>query len=113
MSECIFCAIVSGEAEGDIIYRDEDVTAFRDINPVAPTHILIVPNRHVNAITELEESDLELLGRIVLLAPKIAQQAGIVSSGYRLSVNQGRDAGQIVDHLHWHVIGGAPLGPLG
>lgn len=113
MTDCVFCQIVAGEAGGDIVYQDDEVTAFRDINPVAPTHILIVPNEHVEALSALDHEQAELLGKIALLAPQIAQAEGIAETGYRLLVNQGRDAGQIIDHLHWHVLGGKRLGRLG
>lgn len=113
MSDCIFCKIVAGEIAGDIVYQDEEITAFRDINPVAPTHILIVPNRHIEALHTLDETDAGLLGKVVLLASRIAAQEGVTESGYRLLTNQGKDAGQEIDHLHWHLIGGKRLGPLG
>lgn len=113
MSDCIFCKIVAGEAEGDIVYQDDEITAFRDIYPVAPTHILIVPNRHMGALSTVEDQEAGLIGRLTLLAPQIAQQEGIADSGYRLLTNQGPDAGQIIEHLHWHVIGGKRLSRLG
>lgn len=113
MNDCIFCAIVASEVESDIVYRDDEITAFRDINPVAPTHILIVPNRHIGALSTVDDEDAGLVGRIALLAPRIAEQEGIAESGYRLLTNQGPDAGQIIEHLHWHVIGGKRLGRLG
>ncbi len=113
MTDCIFCKIVAGQAPGDIVYQDEEITAFRDIHPVAPVHILIVPNRHIGRLSTVDERDAELIGRMILLAPKIAAQEGIAASGYRLLTNQGRDAGQIIEHLHWHVIGGRRLGRVG
>ncbi|MFQ5340530.1 MAG: histidine triad nucleotide-binding protein [Anaerolineae bacterium] len=113
MTDCIFCAIVAGEAEGDIVYQDEEITAFRDISAIAPIHILIVPNQHVGALSTVDDSDAELLGKIVLLVPRLAEQEGIAASGYRLLTNQGPDAGQIIEHLHWHMIGGRRLGRLG
>jgi histidine triad (HIT) family protein len=112
MSKCIFCAIVAGEAEGDILYQDDEITAFRDIYPAAPTHILIVPNRHIGALSTVDDHDAELIGKIALLASRIAEQEGIANSGYRLLINQGPDAGQIIEHLHWHVLGGRRLGRL-
>ncbi len=113
MSDCIFCQIAAGEADSDIVYQDDQVTAFRDINPVAPTHILIVPNRHLEALTSIGDEEADLLGQIVLLASELAEQEGVAESGYRLLTNQGSDAGQIIDHLHWHVIGGKRLSQLG
>lgn len=109
MNDCIFCKIVAGEAESDIVYQDDEITAFRDIHPVAPTHILIVPNRHLGALSTVTEEDAALIGKMALLAPRIAEQEGIAKSGYRLLINQGPDAGQIIEHLHWHVIGGRRL----
>ncbi len=113
MSDCIFCAIVAGEAEGDILYQDEEITAFRDIYPVAPTHILIVPNRHIGALATVDSQDAELIGKMALLAPRLAEREGIADSGYRLLTNQGPDAGQLIEHLHMHVIGGRRLGRMG
>lgn len=113
MKDCTFCQIVAGEASGDIVYQDDKITAFRDIHPAAPTHILIVPNRHIEALATVDEQDAKLIGKMALLAPRIAKQEGILEGGYRLLVNQGRNAGQIIDHLHWHVIGGRQLGRLG
>jgi histidine triad (HIT) family protein len=113
MSDCIFCSIAAGDANADIVYQDDEVTAFCDINPVAPTHVLIIPNRHLEALSDLGDESRALLAKIVLLAPEIAAQEGVADSGYRLLTNQGDDAGQVVDHLHWHVIGGKRLGPMG
>jgi len=113
MTDCIFCKIVAGQAPGDIVYQDDEITAFRDIHPVAPTHILIVPNRHIGRLSMADEKDAAVIGRMILLAPKIAAQEGIAHSGYRLLTNQGRDAGQVIEHLHWHLIGGRRLGRIG
>ncbi len=113
MTDCIFCKIVAGQAPGDIVYRDDEITAFRDIHPVAPVHILIVPNRHIGQLSTVDERDAELIGRMILVAPQIAAQEGILHSGYRLLTNQGRDAGQIIEHLHWHLIGGRRLSRIG
>ncbi|MFQ5593570.1 MAG: histidine triad nucleotide-binding protein [Anaerolineae bacterium] len=113
MTDCIFCAIVAGEAESDIVYQDDEITAFRDIYPIAPIHVLIVPNRHIGALSAVDDSDTEILGKIVLIVPRLAEQEGIAASGYRLLTNQGPDAGQIIEHLHWHMIGGRRLGQFG
>ncbi|MBC7287489.1 MAG: histidine triad nucleotide-binding protein [Armatimonadetes bacterium] len=109
MPDCIFCRIVRGEIPADIVYRDEDVVAFRDINPQAPVHILVVPVRHIPELNETSDDDAVLLGKLLLTAVKIAGQEGIGGSGYRLVVNQGRDAGQSVDHLHVHLLGGRAM----
>lgn len=103
---CIFCKVISGEAPGQIIYRDERVTAFRDIHPIAATHILIVPNRHIESVNELEEADAELVGHLVLVAKQLAAQEGVAKNGYRLITNTGPDGGQSVFHMHLHLIAG-------
>jgi histidine triad (HIT) family protein len=103
---CIFCKIVSNEARATIVYRDEQVTAFRDIHPVAPTHILIVPNRHIESVNALEAEDEQLIGHLFTTAGKLAKEEGIDKGGYRLITNTGIDGGQTVFHLHLHLIGG-------
>ncbi len=106
MSDCIFCRIVAGEAPGDMLYQDEQITAFRDIHPVAPVHVLIVPNRHIASVNDLEAEDESLLGSMFTAARMLAEQEGIRDSGYRLIVNTGAHGGQVVYHLHLHLIGG-------
>lgn len=103
---CIFCKIVSDEAKATVVYRDEQVTAFRDIHPVAPTHILIVPNKHIESVSGLSPEDEPLMGHLVRVAGMIAKEEGIDKSGYRLITNTGVDGGQTVFHLHLHLIGG-------
>ena len=103
---CIFCTIVSNEAKATLVYRDDQVTAFRDIHPVAPTHILIVPNRHIESVGTLEPEDEPLVGHIFTVARKLAEQEGIARAGYRLITNTGANGGQTVFHLHVHLIGG-------
>lgn len=103
---CLFCKIVSGEIQGTIVFRDEQATAFRDINPAAPTHILIVPNRHIESVNVLESGDEQLMGHLFSMAGQLAKSEGIDQSGYRLIVNTGVDGGQTVSHLHVHLIGG-------
>ncbi len=109
MSDCIFCKIVKGEIPSAKVYSDEQVIAFRDIHPVAPTHILIVPNKHIASINELESGDEQLMGRLIFVAKQIAAQEGIAHDGYRLVFNTGAHAGQVVFHVHLHLIGGKPL----
>jgi histidine triad (HIT) family protein len=106
MRDCIFCRIIAGEALSETLYRDDQITAFRDIHPVAPTHLLIVPNRHVASVNDLTEEDEPLVGRMFTVARQLAEQEGIGESGYRLIVNTGAHAGQVVFHLHLHLIGG-------
>jgi len=106
MTDCIFCKIIAGEIPSEKLYTDEQVTAFRDINPVAPTHILIVPNRHIASNNEVTSEDEALVGHLFTTARQLAEQEGIDQSGYRLIINTGPDGGQIVYHLHLHLIGG-------
>ena len=106
MDDCLFCKIISGDIQGQIVYRDDQVTAFRDINPAAPTHILIVPNRHISSVREVSEEDEKLIGHLFTTARKLAEQEGIADSGYRLIINTGQNAGQAVMHLHLHLLGG-------
>jgi len=108
MSECAFCRIAQGEAPARVVYQDEDVTAFHDRHPRAPTHILIVPNRHIVGVAQVEPEDVAVLGKLFVVARQVAEQEGIVN-GYRLVVNNGRLAGQSVFHLHVHLLGGRPL----
>ena len=107
--DCIFCRIVAGEIPSDTLYQDEEVVAFRDVHPLASAHVLVVPRRHIPSLNELSECDLSLAGRMVSVANQIAKEEGIAESGYRLVVNCGEHAGQIVPHLHLHVIGGRKL----
>ena len=106
MTDCLFCNIVTNRAPSEVVYRDEFVTAFRDINPVAPTHILLVPNRHIATMNDLTQEDEGLIGHMISLAPKIAAQEGINETGYRLIINTGPHGGQVIFHLHLHLIGG-------
>ena len=108
-NSCLFCRIISGEIKGDIVFRDEQVTAFRDINPVAPTHILLVPNRHIESVSALEVEDEPLVGHLFTVAGQLANEEGISKGGYRLITNTGVDGGQTVLHLHLHLIGGRAM----
>ena len=107
--ECIFCKIVAGEIPSDIIYQDDEFIAFRDIEPQAPVHILIVPKEHIASVNELTEEHTSLTGRLTLLARQLAVKENIAESGYRLVINCGSEGGQIVPHLHLHLIGGVKL----
>jgi histidine triad (HIT) family protein len=106
MNDCIFCRIIAGEASGEIVYADELATAFRDIHPVAPVHILIVPNQHIASVNDLKPEDEPLVGHLFTIARQLAQEQGIDRSGYRIIVNTGPNSGQAVFHLHLHLIGG-------
>jgi histidine triad (HIT) family protein len=103
---CIFCDIVSDNSPAKIIYRDELVTAFRDIHPIASTHILIITNRHIDSVNQLEPQDEVLVGHMVMVAKQLARQEDLAEPGYRLIINTGAHAGQSVFHLHLHLIGG-------
>lgn len=106
MTDCIFCKIISGEIPSQKLYQDELVTAFRDIHPVAPTHVLITPNKHIPSVNDVTPEDETMLGHIYTIARQLAAQEGIQEQGYRLIVNTGPHAGQDVYHLHLHLIGG-------
>ena len=110
--ETIFSKIIRREIPSDIVFQDDKVTAFRDISPQAPTHILIIPNKLIPTINHIEETDEALLGHMVVVASKIAKQEGIDESGYRLIMNCNKDAGQEVFHIHMHLLGGKNLGRL-
>jgi len=109
---CVFCKIVNRELPAKVVYEDDLVMAFHDINPQAPVHILVIPKEHIPTLNDLEERHKELIGHIFLVIKKIAQELGIAESGYRVIVNCNRDGGQEVYHLHYHLLGGKPLGPM-
>ena len=108
----IFSKIIAGEVPADVVYQDDRVTAFRDIHPAAPTHVLIVPNREIPTVNDLADEDEALAGHMLLVARDLAKKEGIAESGYRLIVNCNRDGNQEVFHLHLHLIGGRPLGSM-
>jgi histidine triad (HIT) family protein len=108
--DCLFCKILAGEIPADIIFESDDAIAFRDINPQAPTHVLIIPRRHVATINDLEAGDELLVGNLFLVARKIAADEGIADAGYRVAMNCNEAAGQTVFHLHLHLLGGRQLG---
>jgi histidine triad (HIT) family protein len=103
---CAFCKILSGEAPATIIYRDDQVTAFRDTHPIASTHILIIPNRHIDSVNALEPGDEALVGHMVMVAKELAARESVAEAGYRLMINTGVHGGQTVPHLHLHLIAG-------
>lgn len=108
----LFERIVSGELDADILYKDDDITAFRDISPAAPTHVLIIPNKPIETVDDIEDADAAVLGRLFLVARDIARQEGIADEGYRLIMNCRDHGGQEVYHLHMHLLGGRKLRPL-
>jgi histidine triad (HIT) family protein len=108
----LFERIVAREIPADIVYQDNEVTAFRDIHPRAPVHILIVPNKPIATVNDIEDADAALVGRLFLVARDLAKRLGIAADGYRLLVNCNQHGGQEVYHLHMHLVGGAPLGTM-
>ncbi len=105
-SPCLFCRISSGQISSSVLHRDDFVTAFRDIHPVAPTHILVIPNKHINSLNEIQPQDEALVGHMYKIAQQLAVSEGIDQSGYRIIMNTGPDGGQTIFHLHLHLIGG-------
>jgi histidine triad (HIT) family protein len=108
----LFTKIINGEIPADKVFQDDRVTAFRDINPQTPVHILIVPNKEIATVNDIETEDEALVGYMFTVAKQIAQQEGVAESGYRLMINCNRDGGQEVFHLHMHLFGGRPVGPM-
>ena len=111
-ADTLFSKIVAGEIAADIVFQDERVTAFRDINPQAPTHLLIIPNKIIPTVNDISAEDEGVLGHLFVVARQLAIDAGVAEDGYRLLVNCGRHANQEVFHLHMHLFGGRPLGPM-
>jgi histidine triad (HIT) family protein len=106
MSDCAFCKIIAGQNPSQMLYQDQQASAFRDIHPVASTHVLIMPNRHIASVNDLTLEDEALVGHLFTIARRIAKQEGIDQTGYRLIVNTGPYAGQVIFHLHMHLLGG-------
>jgi histidine triad (HIT) family protein len=106
MEDCVFCKIIAGQIPSDIVYRDETVIAFKDIHPVMQVHLLIVPREHIAYLTDLTEKKSALVGHMVMVANKLAQQTGIAEKGFRVVINVGSEGGQMVPHLHMHLLGG-------
>lgn len=110
MDDCIFCKIIKREIPSSIVYEDNEIIAFRDVNPQAPIHILVIPKKHISSLVDLKEEDEMVVGRIYTVINKIAEQEGIDQKGFRVIVNCGEDGGQEVKHLHFHILGGKKLG---
>lgn len=108
--DCLFCKIVRGEIPAQKVYEDDDVLAFRDINPEAPTHVLLIPKRHLPRVTDATPADTALLGKMLLGANTVAEREGVAVSGVRYVFNTNQDAGQIIFHVHMHILGGRPMG---
>ena len=107
--DCLFCKIINGDIPADIVYQDDDVLGFRDVNPQAPTHILFIPKKHIATVNDLELDDAELVGKLYLAAKKVATDAGFAEEGYRLVMNCNAGAGQTVFHIHLHMLAGRAL----
>ncbi|PYR30481.1 MAG: histidine triad nucleotide-binding protein [Acidobacteria bacterium] len=110
MSHCLFCRIINREIPGRIVFEDDTIVAFEDINPQAPTHVLVVPKRHIDTLNDLQADDDQLVGELVRRAAAIAKERGMAASGFRTVFNTNRDGGQTVGHIHLHLLGGRSLG---
>lgn len=109
MTDCIFCKIAAGNIPANIVFQNDDVLAFRDLNPQAPTHILVIPKKHIATTNDITPADESLIGKMLLAAKQVAKDEGIADSGYRTVMNCNRGAGQTVFHIHLHVLGGRPM----
>jgi histidine triad (HIT) family protein len=109
MAKCVFCQVSNGEMPAKIRYEDDDLVAFDDINPKAPFHVLIVPKKHIKNLNDAAKFDQDLLGHMLLIAQKVAAEGGIADTGYKIVINNGKESGQLVDHLHMHMLGGKLL----
>jgi len=112
MTECLFCKIAEKKVAAKVLYEDELAMAFEDIHPQAPVHVLVIPKKHIARALDIEEKDNPLVGHLFQVANRIAREKGIAESGFRLMVNCNRDGGQVVYHLHLHLLGGKPIGPM-
>jgi len=110
MSDCIFCKIAAGEIKADIVYQDDRVVAFRDLNPQAPTHVLVIPREHIATANDLTQENASIVASMMLAAKQIAEREGIAERGYRTVLNCNAEAGQSVFHIHLHLLGGRPMG---
>jgi histidine triad (HIT) family protein len=110
MADCLFCRIVAGDVPAEVVHADDLVVAIRDISPRAPTHLLLLPRRHIASAAELTEADGPMLGRLFAVAAELARAEGLAERGYRLVTNVGRESGQSVNHLHVHLLGGRRMG---
>lgn len=110
MTDCIFCKIAAGTIPATVVYQNDEVLAFRDLNPQAPTHILVIPKKHIATTNDITAADAALIGHMLLAAKQVAKDEGIADSGYRTVMNCNRGAGQTVFHIHLHVLGGRPMG---
>ncbi len=111
MDNCIFCKIIKGEIPSEKVYEDDEIIAFKDINPAAPIHILVVPKKHIETLLDIKEEDNYLISKIFAIINKIAKQIGIEKNGFRIIANCGKDSGQEVMHIHFHLLAGKTMGP--
>lgn len=112
MEDCIFCQIAAGEIPAEIVYEDDKVIAFKDIKPAAPVHILLIPRRHIATFNDLEAQDRELMGHMAMVLKELAAVQGLSDNGYRILLNCGSEGGQVVYHIHYHLLGGRSLGKI-
>jgi len=110
MEDCIFCKIINREIPSTVVYEDEEIIAFKDIHPVTPVHILVIPKKHISSLVDLKEEDEAIIGKIYTVINKIAKEQGILEKGFRVVVNCGEEGGQEVKHVHFHLLGGKHLG---
>lgn len=110
MDDCLFCKIIKGEIPSQKVYEDDEILAFKDINPAAPVHILVIPKKHIDSIAQMEKEDEALVGKIYTVINKIAEEQGVKDDGFRVIVNCGKNGGQEVMHLHFHLLAGTKLG---
>lgn len=110
MSDCIFCRIINKEIPSEIVFEDTEVLAFKDISPLAPVHLLVISKKHIESLHQAPPEDEGLLGHLLIVARQLAREFGVAESGYRVVTNIGEDGGQVVKHLHFHVLGGKTLG---
>ncbi len=110
MTDCLFCKMVEGEIEPDVVYQDDEVLAFRDLSPQAPTHVLVIPKQHIATVNDFTLEQAELIGKLYLAAQRIAAEENLAERGYRIVLNCNAEAGQSVFHVHLHLLGGRPMG---
>ncbi len=111
-AQCLFCRISTKSLPADVVWEDDDVIAFKDIHPKAPVHVLVIPKKHITSLADVREEDQELLGKLLLTVKEVAEELGIEEDGYRTVINTRHHGGQDVDHIHVHLLGGEPLGPM-
>ena len=109
---CVFCKIVKGELPAKVVYEDDLIMAFHDINPQRKVHVLVIPKKHIASLNDLTEEDKELMGHLIVKIPEIAKKLGIAEDGYRVIVNTGKNGGQEIYHIHFHILGGERVGPM-